>query len=69
MAELPHVNRRHRQVESMVKHPRTEMEITKNKNPRLAYKFLNSYPSIWIFIRNHKDLTKLSRLLVRGFFS
>jgi hypothetical protein len=31
MAELPHVNRRHRQVESMVKYPRAEMEITKNK--------------------------------------
>jgi hypothetical protein len=33
MAELPHVNRRHRQVESMVKYPRADMEITKNKNP------------------------------------
>jgi hypothetical protein len=33
MAELPHVDRRHGQVESMVKHPSAEMEITMNKNP------------------------------------
>ncbi len=36
---------------------------------RFFYRFLNTYPSLWIFCGNHKDLPKVSRLLVRGFFS
>jgi hypothetical protein len=53
----------------------SEMKITKNKNlkARLYCRFsidLNPYPSLWIFfIGYHKNLAKVSRLLVRRFYS
>jgi hypothetical protein len=38
------------------------MEITKYKNPWIFYRFLNPYPSLWIFLlENHIDLGKKSR--------
>jgi hypothetical protein len=53
---------------------RPEMEITRKKNPQASllifYGFLNPYPRVWIFfVEITKIWQKVSRLLVRGFFS
>ncbi len=54
-----------------IPHMSPEMEIIKNKNPQASIqifcRFLNPYPSLWIFLEI-TDLAKVSRLLVRKFF-